>query len=332
MKKLLIAFLAFALAVPSLALAANFQANMNVPAGESVVGNLYLAGPNPTVNGNVQGDLYVAGGNVIVTGNVADDLVAAGGNISVSGKVNGDLRAFGGSLFVDAVVDGEVIVSGGDVKIGPNAQIRKDLVAAGGTVEVDPAARVFGSTTIKTDDDGEGAGHREMMRQSYDHFMRIGFWIAQVFAVLASLAIAAVFLGIFPGFTKKWAVKAFGKEQFWPSLGLGFLIVIVTPIASVLLMITGIGAPLGVVLLMMYISFVIINMATAGILFGEMLKKWFLHAKKVEPNWAWGLGGVALLHVVTLIPFVGWLVGIVFFLFSLGAMTATEWKLYRSIR
>lgn len=332
MKKLLIAFMALAIALPSLALAANFQTNTNIPAGESVIGNLYLAGPNPTVNGNVQGDLYVAGGNVIVTGNVADDLVAAGGNISVSGKVNGDLRAFGGSLFVDAVVDGEVIVSGGDVQIGPNAQIRKDLVVAGGTVAVNPAARVFGSTTIETDDYGKEPGRRDMMRQPYDHFMQVGFWIAQVFAVLALLAIAAVFLGLFPGFTKKWAVKAFTKEQFWPSLGLGLLVLIVTPIASVLLMITGIGAPLGVALLMLYISFVIMNMAAAGILFGEMLKKWFLHAKKVEPSWAWGLGGVALLHLVTLIPFIGWIIGFVFFLFALGAMTSTEWKLYRTIR
>lgn len=332
MKKLLIAFLTLAIAVPSLAMAANFKADGNIPAGETVIGNLYLAGPNPTVNGSVQGDLYVAGGNVIVTGTVADDLVAAGGNISVTGKVNGDLRVFGGSLFVDGMVDGEVIASGGEVKIGPNAQVRKDLVVAGGSVDVDPSARVFGSTTIEEGDEGKSGEQKDMMKQSYEHFMRIGFWIAQLFAVLSSFVIAAVFLGLFPGFTKKWAVRAFAKDQFWPSLGLGALLLIVTPIASVILMITGVGALLGVALLMMYVMFLILTMAVAGILFGELLKKWFMHTKKVQPSWGWGLGGIALLHAVTLIPYVGWLVGLVFFLFALGAMVATEWKIYRSLR
>ena len=332
MKKLLAAFMFFAISIPSLALAANFQANGNVPAGETVIGNLYLAGGNPTVNGDVQGDLYVAGGNVIVTGNIADDLVTAGGNISVTGTVEGDLRAFGGSLFIDGVVNGEVIASGGEIKVGPNAQIRKDLVAAGGSVVVDPSARVFGSTMIETDDSEYGEEIREAVKQPFDHFLRLAFWITQVFAVLSSLIIAAVFLGIFPGFVKKWNMRAFSKGQFWPSLGLGFLMLAVTPIAATLLMITGIGAPLGIIIIMLYVAYILLNMGMAGILFGEMLKKWFLHTKKIQPTWAWGLGGVVLLHLVTLVPVVGWMVGFLFFLLSMGAMAATEWKIARSLK
>lgn len=330
MKKLWISLAVFAIAVPSLALAATFQADSNLPAGEVVVGNLYMAGSTPTVNGDVQGDLYVAGGNVIVSGIVVEDLVAAGGNISLTGRVGGDVRAFGGSIFIDSIVDGEVISSGGDVKIGPNAQIRKDLVVSGGSVEVDPNAKVFGTKRIETGEKAEGK--YDGMAEPLNKFTRAAFWFGQIFMVLSYFVIAALFLGLFPNFLKKWAGRAYARGQFWPMLGLGFLMLIVTPVLAVILLMTGVGALLGGLLLMAYVAYILLSIALAGVLFGELLKKWFAKAKKVEPSWGWGLGGIALLHVVSLIPFVGWLIGLAFFLLGAGALAAVKWQIARSLR
>lgn len=330
MKKLWILLAAFALAIPSLALAATFQTDTTLPAGETVVGNLYLAGGTPMVHGDVQGDLYMAGGNIVVTGKVADDLVTAGGNISLTGAVGGDVRAFGGSLFLDGEVEGEVIVSGGEVKIGPNAKIRKDLIAAGGSVSIDPAATVFGSKTIESGEKYEKK--MEGFREPFAQYSQAGFWIGHAFAVLAFFAIAAVYLGLFPAVLKKWTRRAFDKGQFWPNLGLGFVMLVVPPFIAALLFATGIGALLGGLVLLAYIAYILLNVALAGILFGELLKKWFTKAKKIEPTWGWALGGIALLHVVTLIPFVGWAIGLGFFVYSWGSMAVSDWKIARSVR
>lgn len=330
MKKIFAFVAVLAMGIPTLALAATFQANTNVPAGETVVGNLYLVGGTPTVNGNVQGDLYVAGGNVVVTGNVVEDLVTAGGNISVSGSTGGDIRAFGGTIFVDGMVNGEVIVSGGDVKIGPNAQIRKDLVAAGGTVEVDPNAKIFGSQMIQADT--EQAEKTRTMREPWAQFAQVAFWTAQVLALLAYFVVAATFLGLFPNVVKKWCTTGLGKGQFWPALGLGALALVVTPIISVILMMTGVGALLGVLLLLVYVVSILFTLPVAGILFGEWLKKVFTKARKVEPTWQWALGGIVLLHLVSLVPYVGGLVSFVFFLFAWGALFMMKWKVVRSLK
>ncbi len=330
MKKFLSLIAIVAFAVPTFALAATFHTNTNVPAGETVVGNLYLVGGTPTINGNVQGDLYVAGGTVVMTGSVVEDLVTAGGNISVTGSVGGDVRAFGGTIFIDSVVNGEVIVSGGEVIIGPNAQIRKDLVAAGGTVDVDKNAKIYGSQMIEADK--EHMENVKAMAEPFAQFAAIGFWIAQAGLLLMYFVVAAVFLGLFPNVLKKWTTKGLSKGQFWPSLGLGFALMIGLPISSFILMASGVGALLGALLMLVFVLYVLLNLCLAGILFGEWLKKVTTKTRKVEPSWKWGLGGIALLHAITLVPFIGWLIGLVFFLYSWGTMATVDWKVAKSLK
>ncbi len=333
MKKFLALMAVIVLAIPSLALAAVFKADTVIPAGEIIMDNLYLAGGNPSMGGDVQGDLYIAGGNVVVTGKVAEDVVAAGGNISIMGPVSGDVRAFGGSIFIDSSVSGEVVTSGGEVRIGPNAQIRKDLVAAGGTVEVHPNAKIFGSKTIESGDAYEKGMEKFPSRgQFYDQFLTIGFWVGFLYMLLAYFAIAAVIFGLFPNVVRKVGVRAYGKGQFWPSVGIGFLVLIATPIAAVLCFITMIGAMLGGILMVAYAACIMLSIVMGGMLFGELLRKWIKKAKKVEPTWGWTFGGIALLSLLTLIPFIGWIIGLAFFLLAMGSMVSVKWKVARSLK
>lgn len=330
MKKLLVIFAVLAISIPSIALAAVFKTDTNVPAGEVVVGNLYLAGSNPSVGGDVNGDLYIAGGNIVISGNVTEDVVAAGGNITITGEVGGDVRSFGGSVFIDSNVNGEVIASGGDVRIGPNAVIRKDLVAAGGDVSVDKTAKVYGSRTIES---GEGKGRNfDKQIDPMMKFLTGAFWIGQIFLLLSYFVIVAILMGLFPNLVKKFSVRALSKGQFWKSLGLGLLALIVTPIVAGICFVTGIGALLGVIVMLCYICYILVSIVLAGVLFGDVVRKLLFKPKKVEPSWGWALGGIALLQAFTLIPVVGWLLGFVFFLYSMGTVLVVEWKIARVVK
>ena len=50
-KKILAVFAVVMIIIPTAAFAAVFRQDTNVPAGEIIIGNLYLAGPNPIVEG-----------------------------------------------------------------------------------------------------------------------------------------------------------------------------------------------------------------------------------------------------------------------------------------
>jgi len=316
--------------VPTVAMAAYFMADENLPKGEIVMGNLYLAGGNPTMAGDVQGDLYMSGGNVAVTGNVSNDLVVAGGNVSVTGNINDDLRVFGGQIYIDGKVNGEVIAFGGDVKLGPNAQVRKDLVVGGGNVEVDNNAKVYGTTEIYSDPEGK----KGMMDYEYgmEKMSIVGKLIAALFTVISFMIVAAVMMGLMPNVVTKYLVSATSKGNFWKSFGLGLLLLIVTPICALLCFITGVGVMLGFLILAMYLMYILLNVALAGVLFGSLMQKWIMKLKKAQMNWLWGLGGIVVLHLLTLIPIIGFFVGAVFFLYSLGAVFMTDWKVMKAVK
>lgn len=326
MKKISLVIGILFLLIPTIAFAAYFIADENVPRGEIIMGNLYLAGGAPSMDGDVQGDLYITGGNVSVTGNVTNDLVAAGGTITVTGTVNDDIRVFGGQIYLDGRVNGEVIAFGGDVRIGPNANIRKDLVAGGGNINIDENSQVFGTTKIYTESEAEKA--KQEMREPGT----TGYLFGVLFTVLIYLVLAAVLMGLFPKLITKYLADASKKESFWKNIGLGLLVFLVTPIAAVLCFITGIGVMLGFVLLLCYILFILFNLVLAGVFFGIIAKKIILKQKKVEMDWLWALGGVVVLHLLTLVPMVGFFIGAFFFLFSFGASISTEWKVLRAVK
>ncbi len=42
-------------------------------------------------------------------------------------------------------------------------------------------------------------------------------------------------------------------------------------------------------------------------------------------GWEWLIGGVVVLHIITWIPVVGWIIGFVFFLAAWGAIAMQRW-------
>lgn len=102
--------------------------------GETVSGNLYVAGGRVTVEGDVNGDLMAAGGNLIVSGLVAKDAAVAGGDITVSGAIGEDLRVGGGNIVISGNSGGDLLVAGGSVHVTSGAVVNGDATVAGGEV------------------------------------------------------------------------------------------------------------------------------------------------------------------------------------------------------
>ena len=94
------------------------------------------------------------------------DVVRFGGSVTVSADetVTGDVVVIGGSANVDGQVEGDLVVIGGTARLGPRAEIRRDVTVVGGRLDRDPGSVIGG----KVDEVGVGGGpqiNRQMFRR-----------------------------------------------------------------------------------------------------------------------------------------------------------------------
>lgn len=330
MKKLLSLFIGLMVfAIPFLSQAMTVKSDGNVGQTEVIFGNLYLTGGAPVVAGAVQGDLIAVGGTIVVTGSVDEDALILAGNTNISGKILGDLRVFGGSVFIDGTVNGEVVATGGDVRIGPNAVIQGDLLGSGGSVTVNPTAKIFGKQTIQSEGpDGDDA----QWKKGFEKFVQVAFLLGQVMTIIGLLLIGMAFFGLFPNIVNKVVQLSLQKGQFWKNVGLGLIMMIGIPVSAVLCFMSGIGVMLGFILAFIFALFMLVNMVSAGYIFGALLYKLIKRPKKLQMGWGIVIGGIALLHLVSLVPYVGFLVSLVFMLLSWGSLAKVQWALAKGIK
>ena len=110
--------------------------------------------------------------------------------------------------------------------------------------------------------------------------------------------------------------------DFWKTLLMGLVLLVIVPIVVVLCFMTIVGVLIGVIILLMYILAIIIGSVYGGIILGSLLFKHLSGKKKkdIKLTWYTALIGVIVLHALSLIPFVGWIIGFVFFLVGLGSI------------
>ena len=258
-------------------------------------------------------DAVCLGCSIRVEGTVKGDAVAVGGGITVSDRVEGDAVAIGGRIRLTGAVDGDVVALGGDIELGPDAAVGGDAVGVFGGVEGGQDERV--------------AGEVETIRPIAGVVASV-FVVVLVLCLIAALIIqpllalsCAALLG--PQRLDVLARTAASRGLVSFCVGAGVLT------AFLLLSLAGIFIPLwipGIGLPLTLILFVPLVVGYAGISYwvGRGL------LPHVNTMLAAFLGAV-LVTILQMIPIVGWIAGMIFFLMALGVPvtsgfgTAVEW-------
>ncbi len=329
MKKLF-AFLGLALlAIPMVVFALNYSENGMLSAGDVITGNYYAAGHTTQILGDIQGDLLIAGGNVTVIGNVRDDVMAAGGTVTILGTVGGDVRVAGGNVQVNSRVNGEVIAFGGLVTLGDNANIGKDLVVKAGAFERSEQAVIGGEEMITVDaKTGDAMPDKDWskMGKQVSMFLTIAFWIALIAAIIGNLIVGAIIFGLFKKPVEKMVSDVWMKKNnFWICLLIGAIAILLTPLVAAFALSTAIGINLFLLLMALYVVLFLLSMTFAGIMAGGLLQKLIQKPKKLSISWLYLLLGIVAVHLVVAIPYIGFLIGLFFFLIAAGAMLQHKW-------
>jgi hypothetical protein len=279
----------------------------------NVSGDVLLMGGELTVDRDaiISGDLIVAGGKAILNGTVKGKVRLTGGEIQLKGITEGDLEAKGGKLVVNGLVMGKASLSAQELTIGDQAKFYQDVAYWQPAGQIDFGSKVDGEArfdpTLATNLD-----------QPNWYFLGFGSFIVALIYLSAVLLLLFLFEYLAP----QWLKKA-GKnvhEDITGSLGRGILYLLGVPALAIVLLITLIGIPVGLFMLMLY-GF---SLAFAHVISSLVLVNWY--NQRYGREWSRGQlvwAGLALfipVKLVTMIPVVGWLISILLVGAAFGAI------------
>lgn len=259
--------------------------------------------------------LIVAGGDITVPqGEQADLLIVAAGDASVSGTVNALVMIDGTATLTGATV-GTVVVVSGTVDVGPGTVVLNDVAEARGTV-VSSGGEIMGST-------------RELATGIavfgvFAGIVAIIVWVG----VGVSALVAALVLASLAGQQIRKATWLIGHEPV-PSILLGLASIVVIPLVAVLAMVTVIGIPTGLgILLVMWPALAFLGYLVGAIWIGEwLLSRRAGYVPAERPHMA-AVVGLVVAFVLGLIPLLSAIISIV----GTGAVILAVWLTWRGRR
>ncbi|OGO29575.1 MAG: hypothetical protein A2Z16_07060 [Chloroflexi bacterium RBG_16_54_18] len=348
----------------------------------SVTGDLWAAGSSVTVNGQVGDDLFAAGAAVTLgpDARIADDVFSAAASVEtqpgstiggqlmigafqglVAGDVMEDLRVGSNRLRLEGTVGGDawVAVNAADqdytpmpMWLGPDAPPMPSVPAgltfgdeasiAGKLTYTSPAQVAIPSSVASQVEHLLPPADEQVAREVRSE-NSLGSWFLDSLRRLIALLVIGLLLA---RFLPTWILKPAEvlRERPWPSLGAGFLTLVIVPfallvalgvvlIAAVVVGLLTLGGLVGAIL-----GLGLSGLAFATVLFtlllgylpqlivaylvGRWILQWARAASAERIYWPLVLG-VFILAVLFAIPFLGGLVEFIVLLFGLGAVALT---------
>ncbi|MFL5958279.1 MAG: hypothetical protein ACJ756_12590 [Solirubrobacterales bacterium] len=245
-----------------------------------------LVGPTETV-----GNVVAFDGNVTIRGRVTSDVVA----------FNGDVRVPGGR------VGGDVTALNGQIVLAPRAVVGGDVNWRDTRPVIPPGADVGGSVDEFQWDVSPWSGFAWALL----------LWLAET---VSALVLGLILIALWPrGFE---ALAAAWRRSPGPVAGWGALLLIGLPIVAVIALVTLVGIPLGIGLLLALIPLWAVGYVAGTFVLGRLILR-------DAGRFVAFLLGLLIVQVLALIPFVNALVAIVVVAIGLGTLIVAAWRANR---
>lgn len=330
--------------------------------------DLYVCEDTVIIKGIVLGDVLACGGLVEISGNVTGDVMAGAGSVIINGVVGDDVRVGAGTLIVNGVVGDDLVAGVGTMIIANKAEIGGDVVAGcgqmelkgniggnitggagvvtlsgnvGGDVELDvgelnvlPGASINGNLTytgpnkaaIPSGVVGKDVLFTERPEREDEWFgaSSIIWWFIRY---LFLLVIGLLVLAVFPN--RAAAIAQSIPENPLKNMAIGFLLAVAGFVGSILLFITVIGIPLGLILLFM--TFFVLY--TARLFFGLWLSRIiFSRLGRESKPWMDMVVGLFVLSILTSLPWIGFLIYLLVTFVAIGGLFIEEKRFYNELK
>jgi hypothetical protein len=295
----------------------------------SVKGGVTMAAQMVTLNGDIGSGVRLAGQTVVASGSIGRDLIAVGTDVSSTAKVNGDViiggstaliggtisgnvKAGAGQMTIRASVGGSVETTANRLTLGPTAAIKGNLTyTSENEAVVEPGARVSGATARKLPEDKTAGPANPVLKVLSEIPGKI-----VSFLMIFVLGLAAVFVA-----TRNTRMLAQSvRQRPLPALGWGAAVTFGVPVAAIIVCITVIGLPAGLMSLAIWGMGLYLAQIPVALLLGLLILRRPAAAASRPVLLAALAIGLAILVAVTWVPWLNFFTGLAVSLLGLGAV------------
>jgi len=269
--------------------------------------------------------LFRSGGGQIHIGSssIGGDLIIGGGTIRIDAPVRGDITIGGGEIYLNAPVSGNVRIRADQITLGPRANITGSFnYSSRNEAVLESGAVIQGETVFNKIEIRKG-------RHAFPGFAAI-LSVSLLIRLLMFFVGATVFAMIFKRYARELVEKA--MAQPFREIGRGLITLIVLPVTSVLLLVTIIGIPLGILGLIAFAGLIAFLCIASPVVLGSMVHRWVFKPKDYKISWTTILLGVVLYLALDLIPFLGWILKLLVILLTFGALVNIKWSIAKHWR
>jgi cytoskeletal protein CcmA (bactofilin family) len=357
-------FLILSLTLLTPAYAAEYLAGniVKVQSGDTVYSDIFAGSRYVDVHGVVKGDIYAGCEVLTVEGRIDEDLLVGCRNLEIRGSVKDGVVAFAQTIVIDGVIGGDVLAFGGSVRLTERAILKGNLFVGTGELWLDGAriagdinggagkiylnGQISGQVNLEAEHVNFGTNYQankgtkltlksELNQKNLDYvpanlevivkkprrfYQSIFFY----WKFLALLVLGIIIISLFKNVSRD--LLAHGSEKPLRDLGVGFLIVVVTPIILVILMLFILTIPLGLILLAAYLVLLCLAIIYTAIFSGDYILKLLKSDGKKSLFWPLLLGLLILIFIVQL-PLLGFFFNLAIFSFGSGGLIVYIWKL-----
>jgi cytoskeletal protein CcmA (bactofilin family) len=254
--------------------------------------------------------VVISGGAVVPAGQTAGDVVVIDGTVRIAGHATGDVVSVAGPVRVSGRVDGDLITVAGRAVLAPSARIGGDVRYGDERPLLARGARVGGTISHENWDDAANG---------WGWVSGLAWWLA---VSVSTVIVGALLVWLAPG--ALLAAERAVREHLGATVAWGVAIAIGLPLLAILALVTLVGIPFGVALLLAAIPVLLVAYATSAWIVGRRV----LRSRSGVP-WAALLAGWGILRVLALLPVLGGLVGLAATILGLGALTVALWRARR---
>jgi hypothetical protein len=324
-----------------------YTAGERVHIAGTLDGDVFALGEYGDITGTVTQDLNMLAQRLTITGDVGDDIRAFCQDLTIGGRVGdnvlafaaeanlregavveGDYLVYAGVATIDGDVKGDAWVGGGVVKlngtVGGNAQLSTD-----GGITFGEDARIEGdlhyTAPAKIDiPPGVVQGAVTFDQKVSDEEIKTDLFaksalfkaVFHIFKFIAAIIAGCIIVALTKDHARKTAEKI--RTRPLKSLGIGFIAFICIPVVIVITLVLVLTIPLSLILLLAYLIAIYIAKFYVAIWLGNLMLG--RGGESVRSPIGPMLLGLLVIYIVTAIPIVGTLMGILIIFLGLGAL------------
>ncbi|MGH7867275.1 MAG: bactofilin family protein, partial [Candidatus Dormibacteraceae bacterium] len=209
----------------------------------TVQGNVFAWAQFVTVRGKVGQSVHVFAESMALENgaDVDGDILAFCQSAIVNGNVGGGVAAWAGSVMVHGTVNRSVYASARQVTMGSSARVGDNLVAKVHRTKdfrIEPGAVVAGKTEVRL------TGSR------VNRFLTVHFYLWRAVELCAVWLTGLVFFWLFPSLFKG---KMDNSADLLKAVGWGFVVLVATPIAALIVALTLVGLPIAILAIALWL-------------------------------------------------------------------------------